>query len=185
MLQSDLHHFRKNIQPGMAVVDLTDRFATRFEHPVYLLNQLPRIGGVLDDAVREDEIERTIPKRQMLAVGDAEFRRQPLLSEIRSRKLDRRRREIDAGDRSAAFREPDEIDARAASDVEYRASAAGVERHQSQQVVKLLEMVLIQVVEETTRSSRVRRDLEIVYVLIPVVSDLIDRRHAGTILSRS
>ena len=185
MFQSDLHDFRQNIQPGMAVVYLKNRLAARFEHAVNLLSQLPGIGGVLDDAVREDEIEGAVPERQMLAVGDAELRRQPLLSDIRGRQLDRRWREIDAGDRGAAFREPDEIDARTASDVEHRASAAGVEGHQPQQVVKLLEMVLIQVVEETARSSRVRRYLEIVYVLVPVVSDLIDRRHAGTILSRS
>ena len=37
-------------------------------------------------------------------------------------------------------------------------------------------MLLIEVVEESARADRVRRDLEIVDMLVPVLADAIDRR---------
>ena len=45
--------------------------------------------------------------------------------------------------------------------------------------MELLEMVLVEVVEETARADRVPRDLEIVYVLLPVLADRVSRCHAG------
>ena len=44
--------------------------------------------------------------------------------------------------------------------------------------MELLEMVVIQIGEETTRSHRMLRNLKIMNVLIPVRADLIYRRHA-------
>jgi hypothetical protein len=40
-------------------------------------------------------------------------------------------------------------------------------------------MVLIEVVEESARADRVPRDLEIVYVPVPVLADCVSRGHAG------
>ena len=72
----------------------------------------------------------------------------------------RRRGEIDADDVRAPFREAREIDAGAAADFEHAASAIAVEVDEPQQMVQFLEVVLVEVVEKTTRADRVRRDLE-------------------------
>ena len=45
--------------------------------------------------------------------------------------------------------------------------------------MEFLEMILIEIVEESTRADRMLRDLEIVDVLFPVVADVRRRRHAG------
>ena len=97
---------------------------------------------------------------------------QPLLREVLPRQRDRRRRQVDAGDDGAALGEPDEIGAGAAADVEHAAAAIPVEVDQPQQVVQLLEVVLVEIGEEPRRPDRVRRDLEIVNVLVPVVADV-------------
>jgi len=109
-------------------------------------------------------------------VGDAKVSGQPLLFEIRARQIDGRRGEIDADDAGAALGEARQIHACAAADFEHAASAIAVEVHQAQQVVQLLEMVLVEVVEESARADRVFRDLEVVDVLVPVLADAIDRR---------
>ena len=68
-------------------------------------HQPPVVGGVLHDAMRVDEIERVVGKRQPLAVGFAQVRLEALLREILTRQRDRRRRQVDAGDdRAAAWR---------------------------------------------------------------------------------
>ena len=115
-------------------------------------------------------------KRQGFAVGDAKVAGQPLLFEIGARQVDGRRREIDADHAGAALGEPRQIDAGAAADFEHAASAIAVEVDQAQQVVQLLEMVLVEVVEEPARADRMRRDLQVVDVLVPVLADAIDRR---------
>ena len=96
----------------------------------------------------EDEIERVVGERQLLAVGFAQVRFEPLLREVLSGERDRRRREIDAGDERAALREAHEIGAGAAADFEHALAAIAVEVHEPQQVVQLLEMILVEIGEE-------------------------------------
>ena len=134
----------------------------------------------------EDEIEGVVGKRQVLAVGLAQIGLEPLLREVLARQRDRRRGQIDAGDERAASGEPDEIGAGAAADVEHALAAIAVEVDQPQQMVQLLEVVLIEVGEEPRRADRMRRDLEIVDVLVPVVADVGSRwRRAGEMTRRT
>ena len=96
----------------------------------------------------EHQVERGIRKRQLLAVGHLELARESLLIEIRSREMDGRWREVDAGHACATFGKPGEVDAGAAPHVEHAAAAIAVEIHEPQQMVKLFEMVLVEIVEE-------------------------------------
>ena len=75
-----------------------------------------------------------------------------------------------------------EVHAGAAADLEHRTAAPAAEIDEAQQMVKLLEMILIEVVEKPARADRVLRDLEIVDVLLPVFAHLVDRRHRQTII---
>ena len=122
--------------------------------------------------MREHQIERVVGERQVLAVGLAQIRLQPLLREVLPRQRDGRRRQVDAGDDGAAPGEADEIGAGAAADVEHAAAAIAVEVDQPQQMVQLLEVILIEIGEEARRADRVRGDLEIVNVLVPVVANV-------------
>ena len=90
-------------------------FSTRW----HLANQLRGVGGVLHDAVAVDDVERRVGVRQRLAVGDAQFLgRHAVQLEILARKIDRRLRQVDAGDTSAALGEPHQVGADAAADFE-------------------------------------------------------------------
>ena len=100
------------------------------------------------------------------------IRLQPLLREILARQRDRGRRQIDAGDDRAAARETHQIGAGAAADFEHAPAAVAVEVDEPQQVVQLLEMILIEIGEEARRADRMRRDLEIVNVPVPVLADV-------------
>jgi hypothetical protein len=46
-------------------------------------------------------------------------------------------------------------------------------------MVKLFEVILIEIVEEAARSDRMARDFEIVNVPVPVVANRVDGRHAS------
>ena len=106
------------------------------------------VGRVLHDAVCENEIERAVGVRQMLSVGFAQVRFEALLREVLSGQRDRRRRDIDATDERAALREANEIGAGAAADVEHTLAAIAVEVHETQEVVQLLEVILVEIGEE-------------------------------------
>ena len=43
--------------------------------------------------------------------------------------------------------------------------------------MELFEMILVEIVEEAARADRMPRDLQIVNVPVPVLADLVDRRH--------
>ena len=131
-----------------------------------------------------DQVEGVVGKRQLLAVGDLESAAQPLLREIGARQLDGRRGEIDAGDVGAALGEAREVDAGAAADFENRSAAVAVEVDEPQQMMELLEMILIEIVEEAARADRMRGDLEIVNVPVPVRADVVCRSHGQTISHR-
>ena len=141
---------------------------------------------VLHDAVRVDEVERVVGKRQTLAVGDAQDR--PSGPAARSSPSPDaiadcvRSTPVTIG---AALRESREIHARAAADFEHRSAAIAVEVHEPQQVMQLFEVILIEIVEEAARADRMPRDLEIVNVLFPVRANVIDRRHSGHYTIRS
>ena len=125
------------------------------------------------------QVKAVVVERQLLAVGDLETAVQPLLFEIGTGQGDGRRGEVDAGHLGAALRESREVDAGAAADLENRPAAWAVKRHEPEQVVELLEMIPIEVVEEAARTDRMRRDVEIVDVSLPVLADLRGRRHAN------
>ena len=143
-----------------------------FEHAPAFLDERPAVGCVLHDAVCENEIERAVGVRQMLAVGFAKVRFEALLREVLSGERDRRRRDIDATDEGAAFREANEIGTGAAADVEHTFAAIAVEVHETQEVVQLLEVILVEIGEEGAGPWRLSADLEIVDVLVPVVADV-------------
>ena len=67
----------------------------------------------------------------------------------------------------------------AAADFEHGLATIAVEVDEPQQVVQLLEMILIEIVEESARPDRMRGDLEIVDMLFPVRANFVDGRHAG------
>ena len=66
----------------MRLYSLEDGFATRLEHATAFVDQPLRIGRVLHDAVRVDQVECPVRKRQPFAVGDPEIGREPLLLEV-------------------------------------------------------------------------------------------------------
>ena len=90
------------------------------------------------------------------------------MREVLRRERDGRRREVDARDARAVARETDEIGAGAASDLEHPAAAVLIERHQPRQMVQLFEMVLLEIGKKSGRARRMRRDVEVVNVCIPV-----------------
>ncbi|HMB81778.1 MAG TPA: hypothetical protein VKI43_17000, partial [Vicinamibacterales bacterium] len=104
--------------------------------------------------------------------------------EIGTRKLDGRRRKIDPGDLGAAPREADKVDAGAAADFKNRSAAVAVKGHEPQQMMEFLEMVLIEIVEKPAGPDRMRRDLEIVNMPVPVRANLVCRSHGQTISHR-
>ena len=126
------------------------------EHAPALLHERAIPAGVLHDAVGIHEVERLVGERQLLAVGLAQIRGQPLLPEVLSRERDRGRREIDARHVGAPFGEPDEVRPGAAADFEDALSTVAIEVDQPRQVVQLFEMVLIEIGEETRRAHRMR-----------------------------
>ena len=65
-------------------------------------------------------------------------------------------------------READQIGAGAASDLEHAAPAKLIERYQPRQMMQLLEMILLEIGEEAGRARRMRRDVEVVNVRVPV-----------------
>ena len=177
VLEAHFHQLRQRIQPRNAVVDLKDRLAARLEHAAALVHEPLRVRGVLHDAVGEDEIERAASGNGSCSPSaTSKVAAQPLLREIGAGQLDRRRREVDAGDDGAAPGEPGEVDAGAAADFENRSALIAVKSDEPQQVVELFEMVLVEIVEEAARADRMPCDLEVVNVLVPVVADVVDGR---------
>ena len=65
-------------------------------------------------------------------------------------------------------RESDQIGARAASDFEDAAAAEAVEGHETRQMVQLLEVILFEIGEEARRARRMRGDVEIVNMRVPI-----------------
>ena len=85
VLERGLHQLRQAVQPRDAVVDLEHGELPGREHAAALLDQPLVVGRVLHDAMRVDEIERVVGKRQLLAVGFAQVGLQALLREILAR----------------------------------------------------------------------------------------------------
>ena len=101
----------------------------------------------------EDQVERVVGKRQVLAVGFAQIGRQPLLREVLPRQRDRRR---PTDRRRTTIAPPRAKRARSVPAPQPTSStvlaAIAVEVDQPQQVVQLLEVVLIEIGEEARRS---------------------------------
>ena len=130
--------------------------------------------------MRVHEIEAVVGQRERLAVGDEKIAVKPLLREIRVGQVNRRSRQVDAGHACAPPRANRARSvARATADLEDRSSAVFVEGYQSQQMMKLLEMILVEIVEEVARSHGMLCDLEIVDVSLPIFPDVVGCRHDG------
>ena len=170
VLERHLHQLRQGVQPGHPVVDLKDGFSARLQDTPALVDQRRGARRVLHHAVGEHEIECAVCIRQVLAVGFAQIGLEPLLGEFW------RASAIADAERSTpltmapALGEAHQVGAGAAADVEHALAAVAVEAYQPQQVVELLEMILIEVARRSPASrARLRADLEIVDVMIPVV----------------
>ena len=122
--------------------------------------------------MRVDEVECPIFERQHLSVRHAQRRWQLLEPEVLAGQNDRRIRDVDAGGTGAAADEPHQIDTRATTHFEHAPAAVPVEVDEPQQVMELVEMVVIEIGKEPRRSDRMRRNLEIVDMLIPVTTDV-------------
>jgi glycerol-3-phosphate dehydrogenase len=181
VLEPHLHQLGQGVEPRHSVIDLKDRLTSRPENSVALIDQPLRVRRVLHDAVGVHQVERVVGKREMFPVGDAKVARQPLLGEVGPGQIDRPAGQVDAGGDRASLREAGKIDGGAAPHFEDGQTPVIVEVHQPEQVVQLLEVVLVQVVEETARPHRMPGDLEIVDVLLPVGPHFVDGRHADNI----
>ena len=117
------------------------------------------------------EIERSIAERKRFAIGDEQLGGQLLDGEILDGERDRRRCEVDACRPRAVPREANQIGSRPASDFEHAAASILLERHEAWQMMQLLEVILLEIGKEAGRARRVRGDLEIVNVSVPVRAD--------------
>src|SRR5262245_64059540 len=115
----------------------------------------------------------------MLAVGGLEPTPKPLLREVGACQLDGRWGEIDAGDFGTALCKPGEVDAGAAADFKNRSATIAVKVHEPEQVMQLFEMILVEIVEKAARADGMPRDLQVVNVPVPVLTDLRRRRHVS------
>lgn len=173
MLQRHLHQLRERIQPRDAVIYLKNRFATRLQNAPALVDELLRVGRVLDDAVGVYQIEGTVGKWKPFSVCFTEVGFQPLLFEILSRECDCRRRQIDAGDDRSAACEPRQVGPRATPDLEHLTTRIAVKVHQSKQVMKFFEMVLIEIGKESWCTDGMFGDFQIVNVTVPVFANVV------------
>ena len=128
--------------------------------------------------MRVSPIERRIGKRHLFAVGNAKLAAKALLFEVGASEIDGRRGDIHTGDLGAALCEASEVDAPATADLKNATASISVEVNQ---MMELLEMIPIQVIEETARSVWMAGDLQIVNVPVPVLADRVNRRHEQTI----
>ena len=85
-----------------------------------------------------------------------------------ARELDRRRRQIDAGDDRAMPCETNQVGAGTAPDLQHAPPAELVEGHQPRQVMQFLEMILLEIGEEAGEPGGCVGDVEIVNVRVPV-----------------
>jgi hypothetical protein len=122
-------------------------------------------------------VKGVVGERQLLSVRDPELAAEALLGEVRPGQLDCGRSQVHARDASAALRKSRQVDGGATSDFEDLLAAMGVELDEAQQVMKLLEMVVIEIVKESARSDGMPCDLEIVNVLFPIGPNFVGRGH--------
>ena len=142
-----------------------------------LANELSRVGRVLDNPVRVNQVKAVVGERQVLTVGHLKPAVQPLLVEVGTGQIDRRCGKVDACDLRAAFRETRQVDAGAAADLENRSAAVAVKVDERQQVMEFLEVIVIQIVEKAAGADRMPRDFQVVNMRVPVLTHVIGRRH--------
>ena len=82
----------------------------------------------------------------------------------------------DTADHRAPPGEADQVGAGAAADIEHPLTVVAVEADQPRQMVQLLEVILVQVAEESGSADRMGRDLQVVDMVIPVSTDVLRRR---------
>src|SRR4029077_10283462 len=88
---------------------------------------------------------------------------------------------VDTGAPPPAPGETSQVDGRPAADFKNHSAAIAVKVHEPEQVMQLFEVVLVEVVEETARTDRMPRDLEVGNVLIPVRANVRRGSHRKTI----
>ena len=180
VLQGYLHDNGHRVQPGQTVVYLENSAASRREHAPALVDERLGMGRVLHDAVGEHEVDAPVPERQLFAVGIDQIGAQSLLIEVGIRERDRGRRNVDPDRPRATSCETNQIGPRTAANIEDAPAPVRAEIDQPYQMVQLFKMVRIEIAEKPRGSHGVRRDLEVVDVLIPVAANISRaRRGAG------
>ena len=118
-----------------------------------------------------DHVEAVVGVCQGLAVGHPEITLEATEFEVLLGQVDGRPAQVHAGDNGATGREPRQVDARAAADLQHLHPLEGGKVNQFWQVVQLVESVLVQVVEEAQGADLVFHDLQVVDAFVPVVGD--------------
>jgi hypothetical protein len=90
-------------------------------------------------------------------------------------------RDVDARGDRASPDEAHEVDAGAAAHIEHAPAGVPVEVDKREQVVQFVEVVLVEIREETGRARRVRRDLQVVDAMVPIRPDLGGHRRRGPV----
>ena len=101
------------------MVEHDHRFAARLEDAMDFVDGALRVDGVVEDAVRIDRVERAIGEGLPFGVALEDAAGQLANLEMTPRQADGLRREIDAGDAGAGAGELDQVDARAAADLQH------------------------------------------------------------------
>ena len=169
VLEIDLHQLRQRVQPGNAVVALEHRFAARLQHPAHFVHEPSAIRGVLHDAVREHVVEMVVGKRQSLTVGDE----QGGAAAVDVATFCRASRIADSDRSTPTTRALPRAKRTRSTPVPHPRSSTAlpgepVERDQRQQMMQLVEMIVVEIAKEFGRAGGMRRDRQIVNVLVPV-----------------
>jgi len=98
------------------------------------------------------------------------------MSDVLLRQPNGRFCQVDADGPCATPRKSRQIDAGAAADVEHALPRQLVEGNQGEKVMQLVEVILLEILKELGGPRRMRRDRQIVNVLVPVRAHTPDQR---------
>ncbi len=136
------------------------------------------VGGVLHHSMGEHQVERGVRKRKTFTIGHFEVRLKSLLSHILSRQCDRTLCNVYPGDPGASSGESDHFHTGPAPHIKYIFVFPLVKVHEVQKMVQFFKVVLIEIRKKASRPGRMRGDLKVVNMGIPIVADaFIHARH--------
>ena len=171
VLEVHPHHLRKRVEPREPVVDHEDRLALGLQHPAALLGHEAGLGGVLENAVAIDDVERGVLEGEGLAVRELQVHLDSRVAPVLSRELERSLGKVDAGHDGAAPRETNEVGSDPAADLEEFFPGIPLEIDETGEVSELVEPVLVEIGEELFRPRRVLGHLQVVDPVVPVLLD--------------